>query len=99
MIKYHALIINSKCDIYGNRYFSMIVTNNLTGKIAKGKISGGESNCTYAMRQLSGNWEEFSYDTKEMPIREYNRLVKDFPYIGCTQDEIIKNVNDQWNKE
>lgn len=94
-----ANIINSRRDIYGNCYYAMTVTNTLTGASAHGTISGGESNCTYAIRKLVEFYfpeTEYQYYTKELPIREYNRLVKDWQYIGCTPEEINKNILNQW---
>jgi hypothetical protein len=98
-ILYYAEIINSKMDVNGNRYFSLLITRTSDGKTAKGKISGGESNCTYAMRQLCGeSWDNFRYTRVELPIRDYNRLVKNWQYLGCTAEEIIKNANEQFDK-
>jgi len=97
-IKAHVLILNSKMDLNGNRYFSCVITRLSDGKMASGQISGGESNVTYSMRQFFGDWDSFIYTTKEMPIREYNRFTKTMPYIGCTPEEINKNIMDQWDK-
>jgi hypothetical protein len=92
-ILYHAEIVNSKTDVNGNRYFCMIVTRNSDGLRASGIISGGQSYCTYAMRELTGGeWGRFSYTVVELPIREYNRLVKNMGYIGCTAEEIIASL-------
>ena len=92
-ILYHAEIINSKTDVNGNRYWCMIVTRNSDGLTASGIISGGESNCTYAMRELSGgDWGRFSYGRKEVGYREYKRITKNMPYIGCTADDIIASL-------
>jgi hypothetical protein len=32
-----------------------------------------------------------------LPIRDYNRLVKNWQYLGCTAEEIIKNANAQFD--
>ena len=89
-ILYHVDIVNSKADVYGNRYWFMTVTRNSDGLTASGIISGGESNCTYAMRELSGgDWGRFSYSRKEIGYREYKRITKNMPFIGCRAEEII----------
>jgi hypothetical protein len=95
-IKAHVLILKSKIDLNGNSYYSCIITRTSDGKMARGQISGGESNVTYAMRVYFDNWESFIYTVQELPKREYNRLTKSFPYIGCTPDEINKNIDSQW---
>lgn len=87
-ILYTMTILNSRADIYGNRYFSMLVTRTEDGAQARGTISGGESNCTIALNKLSGGWDSYTYAREELPIREYNRLTKGWPYLGCTPEDI-----------
>jgi len=96
-VKAHAEINNSKCDINGNRYFCAVITRTSDGARAGGQITGGESNVTYSLRQFFGDWGSFIYTRVELPIREYNKLTKNMPYLGCTPDEINKNITDQWN--
>jgi hypothetical protein len=97
-IKYVLFVHNSKADIYGNRYYSMSVIRTTDGASAYGTISGGESNCTYALRKLAeSEGVEFTYSIREYPIREYNRIVKGWQYIGCTDDQIISEIQKQFN--
>lgn len=92
-IKYTLEILNSKSDIYGNRYFAMVVTRTSDGATAHGNISGGESNCTSAIMNLSGGeWGHFTYTRSELPIREFKRMTKYWPYLGCTPKEINPNI-------
>jgi len=90
----------SKSDIYGNRYNFVVFTETMTGVIAKGQISGGASNISRAMLELYGNWEDFKIVEISLPIRKFNAMIKagKYPYIGCTPEEINKNVLDQWYK-
>lgn len=98
-IKIIAEIINSKPDQNGNRYFSAIITDPDTSKIAKGIVAGGENNITSALWEYCGYESQYYYTRTELPIREYQRLTKNWPYLGCTNDEIISNVLKQWGKE
>lgn len=94
-ILYTLHVINSRSDIYGNRYFAMIVTRTEDGATAHGLISGGESNCTLAVNKLAGGWDRYEYTTAELPIREYNRKVKGWPYLGCTPEDINPKILEQ----
>jgi hypothetical protein len=97
-IGYILTVYNSKADMYGNRYYSMQVTRTSDEASGKGTISGGESNCTYAIRKLAESENVGYYNSiQELPIREYNRLVKGWEYIGCTEDQIIPNIQKQFN--
>jgi hypothetical protein len=92
-------IIQSKPDIYGNTYTAMVVTNTETGKIASGKISGGSSNCEYALLEMTGGeWGNFTTSKVEIGIREWNRRFNHAEYLGCTPDQINPNILKQWNK-
>jgi hypothetical protein len=98
--KFYSTIYYSRRDIYGNVYWAMAVERASDGKTAHGTISGGESNCTWALRALAEKHEaEEKHTVHELPIRQYNRMVKDWPYIGCTDDEIIPNIEKQFESE
>ena len=97
-IGYVLTVYNSKADIYGNRYYAIGVTRTSDGATGKGIISGGESNCVYAIRKMAEiDDTQYYYDKQELPIREYNRLVKGWDYIGCTEDQIIPAIQKQFN--
>ena len=97
-IRYILTVYNSKADMYGNRYYSMQVTRTLDGANGKGTIRGGESNCIYAIQKLAESENVgYYYTIQEMPIREYKRLVRGWDYIGCTEDQIIPNIQKQFN--
>ena len=83
---YHIDILNSKTDLNGNRYFAAVITRNLNGAIALGLIDHG-SNLRSAIRDMSGGeWGHFTYSEIEMPIREFNRRVKNWQYLGCREE-------------
>jgi hypothetical protein len=97
-IGYILTVYNSKADLYGNRYYSMQCTRTSDGATGKGTISGGESNCTYAIRKLAeAEGVGYYYDIVEKPIREYDRMIKGWDYIGCTEDQIIPAIQKQFN--
>lgn len=85
---------NSRADIYGNRYFAFRYLDHETGKVACGTVSGGESNIRSMMYEFNGGqWKEnFHFTTNELPIREYNRMVKGWPHAGCRPEDLAAFV-------
>jgi len=88
-------IINSKADIYGNRYWAFRYTDHETGNNVEARISGGESNIN-AIRCHMGKvdgWDS-GINTKrtEMKIREFNRLTKDWPHAGCSPEDLANYI-------
>jgi hypothetical protein len=97
MIKWILEIINSKRDLNGNCYWAFVAVETATGKQCVGSISGGESNILAARRYLPGVTEPSSnvrYSCAEMPIREFNRRVKGWPYAGCCPDAIAQFITE-----
>jgi len=95
-IGYVGSIVHSKIDRNGNTYWAMKIHRTRDGRSAIGTISGGEGNGTYALRV----WAEaekcrYSYSVCEVPIREFGRLTRDWPYLGCTTAEIIAHAKKQ----
>lgn len=89
-------IVNSKADVYGNRYFAIRATRTSDGASAVGKVPHG-SNARSAIIDIVGDWENFIYIEKVIAIRDFNWLTKNFPYIGCTGEEISQNILKQWD--
>lgn len=84
--------INSRRDSFGNCYWAFTYTDHQTGKTVQGTVSGGESNVRSIMHELNGgNWEprNVAFNTRELPIREFNRLTKGWSYAGCTGTELV----------
>lgn len=93
----HCEIVNSRPDIYGNRYWLFIL--HLTGGK---KISGTltADNVDHALKILAGNdWEEmrrcFSISRKELKIREFNRVAKTLNDFGCDAQEIADKITEE----
>lgn len=82
----------SKRDQAGNCYWAFNLTDTESDKTVSGTISGGESNLDGVIYCLSGNeWKSNYYSsTQEMPIRQFNRITKDYSYLGCKSAEIAK---------
>lgn len=90
--------INSRADIYGNRYFAFTYFDAETGKEARGTVCGGESNVRQIMFEMNGgSWEprSISFAAYELPIREFNRLTKGWPHAGCTGVELVASIRSQ----
>lgn len=85
---------NSKRDIHGNCYWAFRWTNTKTGKSVVGTICGGESNISAIVREMGLTWETCHYAQQELPIRQFNHMVKEWKYAGCRPEELatfIKN--------
>ena len=93
MIKGILQIINSKRDRYGNCYWAFQYTDTKSGNAVRGAISGADSNILAAMRYVPCEGLELHYTTKEVGCREFDRLTKDWPYAGCTPEELAKWIN------
>jgi len=92
-MKYRALLeaINSKMDRNGNTYWALRYTDFETGQVICGTISGGESNIDCVRRHMGvvDGWDYgIMRQNLELPIREYNRLTKDWKYAGCSPEEL-----------
>jgi hypothetical protein len=87
--------INSKGDIYGNRYWAFIFMDFKTGKQVAGTISGGDSNIYAILRywNVTNDWDRsILFEREELPIREFNKLTKDYEYAGCEPECIAAYI-------
>ncbi len=82
----------SKRDRNGNCYWAFRYTDTATGKQVVGTISGGESNIAAIRRVMKLEYEECFYTVTEMPIREFNRLTKQWAYAGCPPEAIADYI-------
>ena len=64
----------------------------------KARTSGGESNITAIVRGMGLRWESCLYSRQEMGIRDFRRMVKDWPHAGCAPDELAKFIRRTLNK-
>ncbi len=96
----------SKKDAAGNCYWSFRYTEIATGKDVVGTISGGESNLECMCRYMHPNSYGYTnhdelYCSKsiELKIRDYDKMVKDWPYAGCVPQDIAKFIKAALAKE
>lgn len=90
--------LNSKRDRAGNCYFAFVYADAASGKTARGTICGGESNVRQIMYELNGgSWDPRSvhYTSSELPIREFERLTKEWAHAGCTGPELVAFIRQQ----
>lgn len=80
MIKLIITTYTSKRDVYGNCYHSAVFTSTATGDSFQVRETGGDSNAAHFARKAGLDWTEISSSQSVLPIREYNRLVKAWPY-------------------
>lgn len=79
-------LISSKRDVYGNCYHAVQLSDH--GKVlAQGTAYAPNAN-TYEVRE-SLKWETA---TKELSIREFSRLTKEWPYFGSSWNDIKANL-------
>ncbi len=85
--------INSRADMYGNRYWAFAYTEVATGRQVNDQVSGGESNICAIIREMGQTYETVHYTRYEMPIREFNRTVKKWGYAGCRPEELVSFIH------
>lgn len=89
-------IINSKRDRNGNCYFAFIFTSTKNGKVVCGQCGGscsGNINMIRFYWNGRNRWEnDIAVTTAELPIREFNRLTKCWPMVGCEPRHMVKHI-------
>jgi len=81
--------IGSARDIYGNRYWAAIFYRCADRAIASGKI---DAPCNVRVFDQCLEIEE------SLPIREWERLTKKWPYLSGSFEEVAKGVYRQWRE-
>jgi hypothetical protein len=82
----------SRRDKSGNCYFAFRYTDAASGKQVVGTASGGESNVRSMLRPLGLDSEEVYSTIKDLGIREFNYLTRNWPYAGCTAEQVAAFV-------
>ena len=80
-------IYHSRRDMYGNVYYAVSLANDRFEVVARGTIAADNVD-TRDCRESLGWYTE----RREMPIRDYNRMVKKWPHYGCTWKEIKRHL-------
>ena len=93
-------IINSRRDIYGNCYWAATYTDTATGRGCSFTVAA-RSNCEVAMYRggMEHQHGEVLTTYEELPIRQYNRTVKGWPYAGCVEADIAAHIRAALDKE
>ena len=78
-------IYNSKRDINGNVYWAFQLTH--FGKIL---VNGTVASNNFNTRDLHEKGIEYVY--QELPVREFNRLTKDWQYCRCKWEDIRQHI-------
>ena len=76
-------IYNSRCDKFGNVYYAV----RLHGQKDRAEVCGtisADNVSTIDCREVL----DWYIERQELPIREFNRLTKGWPHLGCCWDEI-----------
>jgi hypothetical protein len=92
-------VFSSKRDLNGNCYHALTLTRAIDGKSYSGRIDCRE-NHYYTLRKIAESLGgENLYLAETLPIREFQRLVKDWSYLGCSGEEIIENCQRRYETE
>jgi len=83
---------SSKRDVYGNVYHAA------TLDLGTDKRAVGTGHIPNLDTQDCREVLHWHVERHEIPIREYNRLTKDWPYVGCGWEEIKGNLLKQLGK-
>lgn len=94
-IAYYLHVYYSKRDQAGNCYWAFTMVDTKAGREVSGTISGGESNIDSIRYDWDGKgngWEGgcsvLRIASVEMGEREFNHMTKDWPYAGCTREDL-----------
>lgn len=98
MIKLIVHIFTSKPDRNGNVETAFTATDAKTGKVIFAVTA-----CEDNVRAMAHDWEGkgtgwdkgIIFNQSELPIREYNRMVKDEPYAGCNAEDVRAYIKEK----
>ena len=91
-------IINSKRDRAGNCYWAFVYMDTATGKTARGKISGGDSNIRAALWHMHGDGTNYRAISREVGVRPFDSEMAKWPYAGCPPVEIATFIKSELAK-
>lgn len=85
-------IYNSRCDVNGNRYWAFTFTDNRSGVTVSAMADHGSNVETIARaynHKTKGDWDRgIAFHSQELPIRQFDRMVKGWNYAGCTGEDL-----------
>jgi len=68
-----------------------------TDKSVSAKNTG--DNASHIYREMGFEINEVLQQNVELKIREFDRMVKDWPYAGCRQDDLAAWIRKELEKE
>ena len=83
--------INSTRDSSGNEYWALRYVDHETGKVVEGTFSGNESNLYGVLRHWNtpDDWDRsIIFNRLEMPKKQFKGMIADWPYAGCSPQDI-----------
>lgn len=89
---------NSRRDSAGNCYYAFTWTDLDTKKVVNATFAGNESNLGAMLYDMNGGSHEphdVIRNQTQLPIRQFNRMTKDWPYAGCPHYELAEFINRQ----
>lgn len=91
----------SKPNCYGRSNCAFRFIDHETGRVVEGRSTGGESNIHGILRHWDspGDWDR-SILTQciELSIRDFKRMVKDWPHAGSRPEELAQFIRDKLAK-
>ena len=93
---------NSRRDRAGNCYWAFRFVDHATGRNVKATISGGESNVYAILRHWNkpDDWDRgIQFVCMEKSIRDFNDLVKGWPYAGSDPQELAAYIRRALSEE
>ena len=78
-------IYSSKRDTYGNTYWAFQLTH-FDKILSNGTVAGNNFNT----RELREKGIEYVF--QELPVREFDRLTKNWQYAGCKWEDIRQHI-------
>ncbi len=98
---------NSRADRAGRRYFALRFIDHATGREVTGTVSGGESNIYSSIlyyRKEGDDIDGAGYNRsilwhrdEDMPIRDFDRMTKEWGHAGCSPEEIARYITNNLN--
>lgn len=88
----------SRKDFAGNNYWALEYKDADTGEVVRGKVSGGEANIYGILRHWNepNDWDRsVMFYVVEHGIREFDRMVKDWPYAGSESEALANFIREQ----
>lgn len=83
MIQLIVDVYNSRIDRNGNTYWAYVVTDVRSGAYVQSLLGGSaRGNAQHIIRELGYEWSDFHLTEHELPIRQFDRMVKGWPHIS-----------------